>query len=342
MPYKRKKNGKVRWHGAVMISGKRKEKVFETKVEALNWEAEMRTAPPVVEEPEIVTVSLVDWLNDYLDYVEPRVSAKTYSEKKGVYKGFIKFAGPDLPVTEITTGMSLDYLQGHFKNRSGHAANKERKNLVAAYNWGIKYRSEDGFEPPNPFELVDLFPHDAVGHYVPPEEDFWKTYEEASAQNKIMLLTFLHTAGRRSEIYRLRWEDVDFTQNRIRLFTRKRKSGALEADWLPMTDKLIKALTEQREFATGEWVFVQTRGHYIGHPFTENRGFPKEICRRAGVKPFGCHGIRGLTASILGRENVPLKVIQEVLRHRNLRTTELYVRGLEPVRPHLSVLEARG
>src|SRR5262249_10890395 len=71
----------------------------------------------------------------------------------------------------------------------------------------------------------------------------------------------------------------------------------------------------------------------------ENRDFPQALCRLASVKPFGCHAIRHLTASILAKNNTPMVAIQAILRHRKLATTERYVRGLEPVRPYLRVLE---
>jgi len=106
-----------------------------------------------------------------------------------------------------------------------------------------------------------------------------------------------------------------------------------------MTDELCAALQTQRDAAINEWVFTYTEGRYRGKPYTEYRDFPQTLCRQAGVKPFGCHAIRHLTASILAKHNTPLVTIQHILRHRKLATTERYVRGLEPVRPHLRVLE---
>jgi integrase len=51
-------------------------------------------------------------------------------------------------------------------------------------------------------------------------------------------------------------------------------------------------------------------------------------------KPFGFHGIRHLTASILYKKGYPLAVIQAILRHANPNTTARYIRslGLEETR----------
>jgi hypothetical protein len=54
----------------------------------------------------------------------------------------------------------------------------------------------------------------------------------------------LHTAGRRGEIFRIAREDLNFSTNMIRLWTRKRKGGNLGADWIPMTGILRKTLLE--------------------------------------------------------------------------------------------------
>jgi integrase len=67
----------------------------------------------------------------------------------------------------------------------------------------------------------------------------------------------------------------------------------------------------------------------------------KSLCKRAGVKHFGFHAIRHLTASILAQANVPMVTIQAILRHKHLTTTERYIRGMEPVRPALKVLSNR-
>jgi hypothetical protein len=57
---------------------------------------------------------------------------------------------------------------------------------------------------PNPC-LVDKMPEERQPRYVPPEEDFWKVFEIAGGQDKVMLLAFLHSAARRGEIFRLDW-----------------------------------------------------------------------------------------------------------------------------------------
>ncbi len=277
------------------------------------------------------TISLAEWAEEYLDYAKAKFTKRTYEEKRLIFKRFFQHVDPTLPVNKLTSKHVLDYLKIQAQTRSGYAANKERKNLLAAYNWGIKYL---GLPTPNPC-LVEKFPEERQPRYIPPEEDFWKVYDVAEGQDKVMLLAFLHLAARRSELFRLRWEDVDFVNQRVRLYTRKRKDGTWEYDWLPMTDELFNVLVMHKQNNKSEYVFVDPQ---TGKPFKYRLHFMKRLCKRAGVKPFGFHAIRHLAASILAKEGVPTILIQQILRHKNLATTERYLHSLADLKTALQAL----
>ena len=239
-------------------------------------------------------------------------------------------------VNELTPALVLVYFRKQAKSRSGYAANKDRKDLSAGWNWACKYL--DGFPQDiiNPIRAVDKFPEERKPRYVPPEEDFWEIYDVAEGQDQIMLLTYLHTAGRRTEIFNLTWEDVDFGENRIRLWTNKREKGNREFDWLPMTQDLRQDLLkwwEERPVKDASHVFVCLEENafctdFYGKPFTYRQHFMGRLCEKAGVKPFGYHAIRHLTASILYHKGYNVSVIQAILRHRNPTTTNRYLKTL--------------
>lgn len=281
----------------------------------------------------IPITSLGEWAIRYLDFAEVKFVSKTYQEKKSAFKFFFSDIDKDLPVVQLTAGIVLKHLQNQSVTRSGYAANKDRKNLVAAWNWGIKYLQ---LPKENPC-LVERFPEKKQPRYVPHERDFWKVYEVAwTKQDATMLLGYLHLAARRSELYRLKWEDVDFPGVKVRLYTRKTKDGSWESSWLPLTDDLFDALVVQKkERKSDEWVFPDPE---TLQPFITRLHWMKNLCRRAKVKHFGLHAIRHLSASILAREGVAMIDIQTILRHKNLSTTERYIRRIESVRPALKVL----
>ncbi|MFP4668213.1 MAG: tyrosine-type recombinase/integrase [Desulfobacterales bacterium] len=345
MPYK---SGK-KWKAQVRKEGLRQEKTFDTKKEAIDWETKMRKKPADEWVEKTDTVCLADWAQQYLDYAEAKFSEKTYKEKKAMFKLFFKQVVPELPVGKLTSKTVLNYVLEQRKQRSGYAANKDRKNLVAAWHWGVKYM-DPPLPLPNPCQ-IDKMPEKRQPRYVPPEEDFWKIYQVAEGQDKVMLLAFLHLAARRGEIFRLTWGDVDFFNSRVRLKTCKRMGGTLEHDWLPMTTELREALRGwwvNRPVKESPYVFIcldktQKKHEHYGKPFTHRHQFMKQICKTANVEHFGFHAIRHLTASILYNRGYEVAIIQLILRHKSPSTTEGYLKtlGLEKARDALENLSMK-
>uniref|UniRef100_UPI004056CF51 tyrosine-type recombinase/integrase n=1 Tax=Candidatus Electronema sp. TaxID=2698783 RepID=UPI004056CF51 len=336
MPYWNARRRK--WTAQVIVSGERRSSQHGSKSAALRWEADMKRELEEGRSPEtlpaIRTVSLLEWATMYLDHAQGKFAAKTYSEKRMAFRLLLQSFSSDAEVAALHKGEILAHFSRQAQNRSGYAANKDRKNLVAAWNWGVEHIP--GFPEQNPF-LTDRFAEDRTPRPVPTEQEFWAVHDAAgSAQDRLMLLSCLHLAARRSEIFHLRREDVDLDRRQVRLFTRKRKDGSMQFDWLPMTDRLHKAMTEHLASSSGPWIFPDPQ---TGEPYIARQHWLGRLCRRAGVKEFGLHGIRHLSASILIRAKVSLLDVQTILRHTNLTTTQRYVHRLESVRKAIEVFE---
>ena len=133
------KRGKERWQGAVVLNGKRKQKLFpdatnKSKRAAYLWEKE--ALEKLKEEQTcMASLTLLDWANEYLNHAQSNFSKSTYLEKKKVFTQLGEAFG-DIHVDKITIPKAAGFLQKEYKSRSGNAANKDRKNLVAAWNWG--------------------------------------------------------------------------------------------------------------------------------------------------------------------------------------------------------------
>ncbi|OIP93314.1 MAG: hypothetical protein AUK55_08505 [Syntrophobacteraceae bacterium CG2_30_61_12] len=366
MPTETMRRGVLRWRGVVKRDGQivatkwfgkgekeRRKAIIWEEEEKKRLEKEAKEHARHQQQASPIRTGLpqsLDWGNRYLSDVQRRCADKTYGEKKAAIRRFLLFTRGGA-LAEFPPAIALQYLQEQFDNRSGHAANKDRKNLMTAWEWGRKYVDEFP-NLANPFAAVGRFPEDPHPRYVPSETDFWKVYQETTEQDKVMLSCFLYLAARRGELFRLTWTDVDFRNGLVRLTTRKTRDGSMRADWIPMVDELKSVLRQwwtDRPYPDSEYVFTMLGntfpGHQPGGPFKHRQHVMKKLCEKAGVKKFGFHAIRHLTAVILYKEGKPVSMIQKILRHQHPMTTERYLASLgfevEEMKKALQILSNR-
>ncbi len=322
MPSKKKRNGKVvGWLAQVRRQGVSKSLLCDTKDQALAqealWIAEISQA-----RSDTIPTALV-WGTQYLNYCQSRHTDKTYQDKRHAMDLLVTEAGQDLPVDQISTSLAMSVLDQVAKARSGYAANRVRKDLIAAWNWGAKYL--DAWPAvANPISKISQYSYTRQPRQVPPMEDVQKVLDAVQDQDKVMLMAYLHTAARRDELFRLQWKDVDFANSKITLWTRKRQSGSLEPDVIPMTGQLREALIKHRAGSSGVGLVF----HHNGKQYKHRQHWIKYWCGIVGVPRFCIHGIRHLTASWLDKHGVPLRTIQAILRHKSATTTSKYLHEL--------------
>jgi len=376
------KRGNPRWRGCVMVGGVTRAKWFaddsrKAEIEALLWEEttrkNLRQDREEAERTPTATASptLLDWLNTHLDRVRKTRADKTYIEKASCYWRFVQFFEPDAPAEghepqttledvlfdrgEFSLSRIEEYFDVQAEERSGNAANKDRKNLAEAWNKAAGRVRGFPSHLANPFRLVQRYPEKRRPRYVPQIADFWSVYDEAGRpggitglQDQVMLLTMLHTAARKGEIFwggrdkpGLTLGDVDFGRGSIRLWTRKRNGGDLEPDELPMTEELqrgLRAWLEARPLDLDVVFYCVERTafceSYYGKPFLKRTQLMRRLCDRAGVKRFGFHAIRHLTARHLHEQGYGVEYIQRVLRHTSPEVTRRYLAkvGVEGLR----------
>lgn len=341
MPVKRRnpKTGKDEFFGRVSLpNGRRKEKKCSTRREATQWEVLIRQKLAESSRSRTPSVSLHTLMTKHLEaLVAKGITEGTVADKQLVFKALLACPGTDpvMPAAELPHDLVRRFLDTVAAEKSGHRANTYRKHLMRLWNWGKRARLIVGECPWD----VERYKEARRDKYVPPEADFWKVYKAAEVvpvngtkgcfdrqpHRKRMMLAFLHLGARKSEVFKLRWRDVDSQNRRVRLWTKKRDGGE-EFDWIPMTEQLAQALAEQRlETGFEDHVFVNPA---TGKRYTSASKMMEKICKQAGVTHFGFHAIRHLSASVLAQAGVDLPTIQLILRHRSITTTSRYVHSL--------------
>jgi integrase len=324
MPYFDQK--KKRWKGVVKRGSERYTHLFKTKTEAKCWEVEKWKE---IENPKPVVETGMDFLtacNEYLDYSKLRFSAMTYGEKKKLCGSLLKKWGNVL-VNDVTPMMVMKHLGDRARDVSDNAWNRDRKNLLAMFNWLRKIHGVVN----NPVVNIDRMPEERKTEYIPPGEDIDRVIMAASGQDRVMLKCYYYTFARRSELFDWTWEDINFEKEWYRLWTRKRLHGDREADYFPMPkgSDLYGALTWQWEHRNTNSAYVFT-DHKSGEKFTHRNTFMKRLCERAGVKAFGFKAFRKFGPSVLNDiHRVSIKKLQRLLRHKAQTTTEIYLKKID-------------
>jgi integrase len=335
--YRGKYNKSNPWLARRIRGDIKRSQYCRTKTEAANlerkWDEEEDWSSTTTH-----TVSLLEWTSAYLDSVIEHVS---YKEKKKILKRLVTRYGPDFRTDKFTPKMALDHITAEYRARTGSAARADLKHLKAAWTWGFKFL---GMNQINPFLYIDpnTLKHTPKKRRIPKMSEFNLVMDVADQDQSDMLLAYICTAGRKSEIFNLRWSDVNFPAKTITLKTRKAKGGNLKEDELPMIAPLAEALRARKKRVEkngpDDYVFICPK---TGTKFAAHLRWLDDLCEKAGIKRFTYHPIRHLSASFLAKHKVPLPICQVILRHGNINTTAIYIHeleGMEEVSRHLEVI----
>ena len=273
-------------------------------------------------------LSLWTLAQKYLSDSKINYDKKTFDEKRYCLERFYKFSG-DISMLDIEPPLILEFINDRAKTQSNNAANKDRKNLKAFYSWvqemhGIMY---------DPTAPIKKKPHEKQPRRLIPIQDILKVLLVAQGHDRVLIGSYWHTGARKKEVLRWTWaDDINFEERWVRLGTRKNRSREMVYEKLWMNDDLYKLLQWQwkNRHPTSPYVFchMNPKSKFYGMPYGERRKTLKALCRIAGVEPFGYHDIRHTVAKYLNDlQKVPIKKVQQVLRHRRQTTTEIYVEG---------------
>lgn len=111
--------------------------------------------------------------------MESKLRAKTFSEEKvAVFKRVTRYVGPNTLIGQLTSVIAMKHFDKEAQKRTGSAVNKDRKNLIEAWNWGVKHLR---LPIQNPFSLTDKHPVDERPKYIPTLEEAYRVINAANS-----------------------------------------------------------------------------------------------------------------------------------------------------------------
>jgi len=131
-----------------------------------------------------------------------------------------------------------------------------------------------------------------------------------------IIITALHTGMRRSEILKLKWDDIDFRAG----FIYVKDSKNYQSRMIPLSDTLKQTLQSLPRHITSPYVFCREDGK----PYNEvKKGFNR-VVKYAGIKDFHFHDLRHTFASWLVMGGTDLATVKELLGHKSINMTMRY------------------
>jgi integrase len=275
--------------------------------------------------------TFADAAEEWLRYVERDRERKASTVAD--YRHMVSRLKPEfasMPIEDITPERIESYRDRLVeRGRSNRTINKYLVVLHGIFKRAMKVYGLRA----NPVALVEKRPHTRranidVFSY---EEVTALTRAAESEQEAALYLTAALTGLRMGELLALRWRDIDFELDSVRVrrsFTGGRegtpKSGRERT--VPMAGEVAKALARlsQRERFTGDddLVFVGARGGHL-RPNDVRAGY-KQSLEEAGLRDLRFHDLRHTfgTHAIRAADS---REVMEWMGHQDLKTTQIYL-----------------
>lgn len=253
------------------------------------------------------------------------------------------------PLGVTLAGLQPRQIQSFYLHEAETLKNTSILRFHANLHKALKYAVRIDLIASNPVDKVDRpKPQAFMASYYSAEE-MEKLFEAAQGHKLELIIQLAAFYGlRRAEVMGLRWEAIDFEAKTLtirHIVTSTRIDGKkilVEADraktksslrTLPLVDPIaerLKAVKEQQEYnqkICGNcysqkylgYVFVDAMGNLI-QPDSVTTGFP-QLLKENGLRRIRFHDLRHSCASLLLKEGVPMKQIQEWLGHSDISTT---------------------
>jgi integrase len=138
------------------------------------------------------------------------------------------------------------------------------------------------------------------------------------SQSRNFFLLILETGLRFGEAYSLRWDQVDFANRRLVIERSEKRS---EGSYLPLSDAALAILRDQERYTGGKvFVFTVSRRNLV-----RTLGRAKARVNLEGSELVNAKNLRHLFATRWYAMTRDLVLVQRLLRHRSVLTTQRYV-----------------
>jgi integrase len=292
-------------------------------------QAHKGTLPGMVRTRATFAEAAAEWLR-YIEQERGR-KASTLADYRSVVRAHFLPAFGEQPLERITEETIERWLAAQL--REGELSRRSVQKMVVLLN-GIFRRARKVWKlPQNPVADIERLavPKRAEIAFYSPEEVHALVRAGGDEQDGALFLTAAMSGLRMGELLALRWRDVDFAAQTVRVtasYTAGKlgtpKSGLGRA--VPLVDEVEQALARlagrKRWTGPDDLVFVGMAGGYLDGSALRRRF--KRARDAAGLRPLRFHDLRHAFGSIAIRTADP-RELQEWMGHSDFSTTQIYM-----------------
>lgn len=273
------------------------------------------------------TRNLGHLISEYLAYRQPlNLAADTKRRDRQALRSLISVVGEKQLLRSIRQ-RHIDQWAGVIlaKGTSATTINSYLRHIRAALGTAVEWGWLERMPRLKPLREPKRLPPALT-----PQEAVRLLYREKDLTRRALWRFFLWTGARRQEVLDLRWEDVHLEgqQPWARLIGKGDKERLI-----PLVPGAVRALESMPKAGKGPvWVFITHRGRKAMpvKGWAVSTWF-KEAARAAGLPDRHLHDLRHTAATWMAARGVSERIIQEVLGHASITTTQIYTRGLARV-----------
>ena len=277
---------------------------------------------------------------DYLKYVKDHQAARTYGDKEACFEKHLTPFFGKFSILELNDGI-LSLYQSHRsaqfaamkqeeKDKHGikdgnRSINKEMAYLGGFLRWARKYKK---VRPLEPIDREDL-PYRRPIPKIWTKDEIAKLIKHTEPEYKTLFLALFRLGQRITETQRLEWSQIDLQESRAQSSVIIKGKGNKE-NRLPLMEDIylvLKQLKEERakkpKDEQSKYVFPSLKNWQ--KPMVDaDKAFARAKKAAKIEKRIHAHLIRHSMATHLLEDGIDLRVIQSILGHSKVTTTEWY------------------
>jgi integrase len=194
-------------------------------------------------------------------------------------------------------------------------SNGRKNNAVKAYSLYVKMNGLSWEKPK--YKTVEK------SQFIPNEKQIDLLMSGCCTQMATFLQVLKETASRRGEAFNLKWEDVDFVNNRIKISPEKGSKPRI----FKMSPRLVTMLNNLPR--TKERIWIYTNVFYLDKGFRRMRKKTAHKLGQPQLNKITFHTLRRWKATIEYARTKDHYYVRDLLGHRSVATTERNIQCIE-------------